>query len=149
MSVTLSPDDLRALGFDPVASAKIGRAVRFTPGAPTKALRQPKPWAPYASKWEMQYAAYLDLRKTVGQVKDWQYEPDTLVCAGGTKYTPDFRVTYPDDAREYHEVKGFWRTQDKVRMREAAVVSPLPIVLVSRRAGAWTLKTIYEALVLL
>lgn len=146
MSVTMSPDDLRALGFDPVASAKLGRAVRFTLGVlPPKAPRQPKPWAPYASKWEMQYAAHLELQKIVGQIQDWQYEPDTLVCAGGTKYTPDFRVTYPDGAHEYREVKGLWRKQDRVRMREAAAVSPYAIALVSKRDGAWTTRIVSTA----
>lgn len=140
----MSADDLRALGYDPVASAKLGRAVRFTHGAPKRALKQPQPWAPYASKWEMQYAAHLELQVSVKLVTGWEYEPDTLVCAGGTKYTPDFKVTLSSGAIEYHEVKGFWRTQDRVRMREAAAVSPYPIVLVSRKRGAWTLKTVYE-----
>lgn len=137
----MTPDELRALGYDPVASAKAGRAVRFTDGKPPKALRQPKPWAPYASKWEASYAAHLDHLKQLGVVRDWAYEPDTLVCAGGTKYTPDFRVRFPgtrDD--EYHEVKGFFRPQDRVRVREALAVSPLDVILVSRKDGSWAYK---------
>ena len=140
MSVTMTPDELRALGYDPAASAKAGRAVRFTEGQPPKALRQPKPWAPYASKWEASYAAHLDHLKQLGQVTDWAYEPDTLVCAGGTKYTPDFRVELASGVTEYHEVKGFFRTQDRVRVREALAVSPFDVILVSRANGSWTYK---------
>lgn len=140
MSVTLTPAELQALGYDPVASAKLGRAVKFTPGTPAKALRLPKPWAPYASKWEASYAAHLDVLVALGQVTLWQYEPDTLVCAGGTKYTPDFRVEYSDGREEYHEVKGYFRPQDRVRVREALAVSTFPVVLVSRKGGAWTYK---------
>lgn len=146
MSVTMTPAELQALGYDPVASAKLGRAVKLTPGAPTKGLRQPKPWAPYASKWEAAYAAHLDLlvrmsvHPQLGSVVSWAYEPDTLVCAGGTKYTPDFRVTFPGRREEYHEVKGFFRPQDRVRVREALAVSTLPIVLVSRKRGQWVYK---------
>ena len=55
-----------------------------------------------------------------GQVLAFEYEPDVLVCAGGTKYRPDFRVTLADGAQQYHEVKGFWRKSDRVRVREAA-----------------------------
>lgn len=146
MSVTLSPDELRALGFDPVASAKLGRAVKLTPGTPAKGRRPSKPWAPYASKWEASYAAHLDLlvrmslQPVLGSVVSWAYEPDVLVCAGGTKYTPDFRVSFRDRPDEYHEVKGYFRPQDRVRVREALAVSPLDVVLVTRKSGRWEYK---------
>lgn len=141
MTVTMSPAELQALGYDPVASAKLGRAVKFTPGT-TTTRRQPKPWAPYASKWEASYAAHLAYLVQLGQVASWAYEPDTIVCAGGTKYTPDFRVAFPGRREEYHEVKGYFRPQDKVRVREALAVSLLPVVLVTRKAGAWVYKAL-------
>lgn len=141
MSITLTPAEFESLGFDPSASAKAGRAVRLAPGAPPKARRLPKPWAPYASKWEASYAAHLAFLVQLGQVASFAYEPDTLVCAGGTKYTPDFRVAFPGGREEYHEVKGFFRPKDRVRVREALAVSPFDVVLVSRKAGAWVYKT--------
>lgn len=95
-------------------------------------------YAPYANKWEHEYARYLDVLGVVGEVTGWQYEPDTLVALGGTKYTPDFRVTYPDGATVYVEVKGHLRSRDAVRMREAAAVSPYPIVVLTKRGGCWT-----------
>lgn len=142
MSITMTPMELQSLGFDPVASAKLGRAVKFTAGAPVKGLRQPKPWAPYRSKWESAYAAHLDVLQLLGHIVSWQYECETLVCAGGTKYTPDFRVKFTDEREEYHEVKGYFRPQDKVRVREALAVSLLPVVLVSRKGGAWVYKAL-------
>lgn len=146
MSVTLSPDDLRALGYDPVASAKAGRAVKLEYAPPaTKRAKAPRPYAPYHSKWEQQYAAHLDLLKTIHLVAEWHYEPDTLVCAGGTKYTPDFRVHMAAGPVEYHEVKGYFRSRDRVRVREARAVSPYPIVLVSRAKGAWVYKRLEVA----
>lgn len=136
MSVTLSPDELRALGYDPAASAKAGRAVKFADVPPTK--RTARPYAPYRSKWEQLYAAHLDTLKMLGRVTSYAYEPDTLVCAGGTKYRPDFRVVASDGSEAYHEVKGYFRPQDKVRVREALAVSPLDVILVTRERGAWT-----------
>lgn len=136
----MSPADFEALGYDVRASLDAGRAVKpaHAGGAASaaKPSRRVREWAPYCSKWELQYAAHLDFRVLAGHVVSWLYQPDTLVCAGGTKYRPDFRVRLPH-GEEYHEVKGFFRAQDKVRMREAAVVSPLPIVLVTKKGGAW------------
>ena len=136
----LSPADFAALGYDFHASLAAGHVVRLPPAGAVVSRPEPsrrsREWAPYRSKWELQYAAHLDFRVATGHVVSWSYEPDTLVCAGGTKYRPDFRVRLPE-GEEYHEVKGFFRAQDKVRMREAVVVSPLPIVLVTRKGGAW------------
>jgi len=132
--VILSPADLLALGYCPDASARTGRAVRLEDAPAPKRARAT--WAPFRSKWEMQYAGYLDVLVALGHVVSWTYEPDTLVCAGGTKYRPDFRVVFHGH-EEYHEVKGYFRAKDKVRMREAAVVSALPIMLVTRKRGAW------------
>lgn len=138
MSVTLTPADLLALGYDPVASAKAGRAVRLADVPKYKPKRTPNPWAPYRSKWELQYAAYLDELQMLDIITAWAYEPDVIVCAGGTRYTPDFLVTYSPDRQEYHEVKGYFRPQDRVRVREARPASAHPIVLVSRAKGVWT-----------
>lgn len=141
MSVTMSPDDLRALGYDPAASAKAGRAVRLADASKGKKEKRAKTWAPYASKWEHAYAGHLDYLLQLGIITGWAYEPDTIVCAGGTKYTPDFRVSFPQNRPdEYHEVKGFFRTQDRVRVREALAVSACDVILVSRAKGNWTYK---------
>ena len=67
MSLTLSPDEFRALGYDPVASAKLGRAVRLTADAPVTATRGRRLWAPYASKWEARYAGHLATLQLAGQ----------------------------------------------------------------------------------
>ena len=86
----ISPADFEALGYDVAASLVFGRAVKqgsATPAsaaAKTKPVRRTREWAPYRSKWELQYAAYLDYLVTAGLVLSWAYEPDTLICAGGT-----------------------------------------------------------------
>jgi hypothetical protein len=101
--------------------------------------------APYRNKWERQYAALLDLQLASGMIAEWLYESDVLVAAGGTKYKPDFRVTYTTGLVEYHEVKGYTRSRDAVRMRECAAVSPHPIVVLTLKHGAWTAVRRYPA----
>ncbi len=110
------------------------------PAAPTSKLR---PWAPYASKWEAEYAHRLAMLHASGAITGWAYETETLRAKGGTKYTPDFWVSFPDGREEYHEVKGHLRSRDAVRMRECAAVSPLPVLVVSKRRGAWAVVRTY------
>lgn len=100
---------------------------------------------PYRNKWERRYAALLELKRLAGEILAWEYEPDTLVAAGGTKYTPDFKVTRLDGSQVYHEVKGYTRSRDAVRMRECAAVSPLLILVVTLKQGAWVVARIYPA----
>lgn len=94
-------------------------------------------YAPYASKWEREYAERLAVLTLVGEVTAWNYEPCTLTALGGTRYTPDFGVRFPDGREEFHEVKGYLRSRDAVRMRECRAVSPLPIVVMTKRNGVW------------
>lgn len=93
-------------------------------------------WAQYDSKWEMEMAYRLEVLQLVGEVTAWEHHPAPLIALGGTKYTPDFLVTRAD-GQQYVEVKGYARSRDLVRMREAAAVSTLPIVVMSKRKGVW------------
>lgn len=101
-------------------------------------------WAPYASKWEADYAQRLEVLRLVGEIVSAEYEPHALVATGGTKYTPDFLVTFPDGRREYHEVKGHTRSRDAVRMRECVAGSAYPVHVMSKRDGAWRVVRTYH-----
>ena len=49
----------------------------------------------FRSKWEANYALYLEWLKKEGQIKDWQYEPNYFefpIKHGTTRYLPDFKV---------------------------------------------------------
>jgi hypothetical protein len=67
------------------------------------------------NKTEAAYARSLDaLRITYG------FEEITLRLGDDCRYTPDFWVLGADDVLEFHEVKGFWRDDAKVKIRVAA-----------------------------
>lgn len=64
----------------------------------------------FRSRWEANYARYLNWLKDKGEIVAWEYEPETFefpVSRGTRFYTPDFRVTWNTGDVEYHEVKGY------------------------------------------
>ena len=70
------------------------------------------------SRWEANWARYLNLLIDRGEVSTWEYEPTTFsfegVAGAPLAYTPDFLVTYPDGRSEYQEVKG-WMDERSAR----------------------------------
>ena len=66
----------------------------------------------FRSKWEANYALYLNYQKTQGLIADWFYEPQWFdytpfgIKHGATRYLPDFKVITLNGSIEYHEVKG-------------------------------------------
>jgi hypothetical protein len=75
----------------------------------------------YHSRAEAGYAQELDLRKSAGEVRDWQPQFKINLEANGRHICtiiPDFLVTLSDGSQELHEVKGFntevWRLKRKI-----------------------------------
>jgi hypothetical protein len=65
----------------------------------------------FRSKFEYQWACYLDLLKSSGYVKRWDYEPETFYFQNERRapvqYTPDFRVEETGGGVVYQETKGY------------------------------------------
>jgi hypothetical protein len=76
------------------------------------------------NKTEWRYADHLDNLIRLGEVKEWAFEADKLTLGHRCTYTPDFRVTFADGRIEYHEVKGFWRDDARVKIKVAARLNP-------------------------
>jgi hypothetical protein len=55
---------------------------------------------------EKRYAAHLELRKTVGEILIYRFEPIKFRLAPSTYYSPDFVVMMPNGSFECHETKG-------------------------------------------
>lgn len=72
------------------------------------------------SKWEANYALYLDFLKEQGHIKTWAYEPDVFIFHkiqfGTRSYRPDFRIENPDGTVEYHEVKGWFTKRSRTQL---------------------------------
>ena len=122
------------------------------PGDYQKQDAKPKPhWSTLArgkrrtpgqmNKTEAAYAAYLEELKVLGRVAWYVFEGATLKLAKDCRYTPDFAVMTHDGYLEFHEVKGFWRDDAKVKIRIAAERFPFRFVAVKARpkrdGGGW------------
>ena len=85
----------------------------------------------YASKFEADYAAELNLRKKAGDVKGWERQVPVELRVNGyliCRYYVDFKVVLADDTIEWVEIKGMeletWRL--KRRLFEAAYLHEHP-----------------------
>jgi len=82
----------------------------------------------YKSDYEREFAEYLQLKKLIGEIREYEYEPYALELAPfnlasdktPTVYTPDFVVVNAEGKREIYEVKGYMWSRDSVRLRWAA-----------------------------
>ena len=62
----------------------------------------------YRSRWEANYARYLEFLREAAQIANWLHEPTTfLFVKEQSSYLPDFLVTLTNGEIEYHEVKGW------------------------------------------
>lgn len=73
------------------------------------------------SKWEINYAHYLQYMKQKGDISDWFYEEDEFwflnIMRGVRSYKPDFKVIFPNGQVEYHEVKGYMDPKSRTKIK--------------------------------
>ncbi len=81
----------------------------------------------YQSKREAAFAAELDLRVKVRDIKSWRRQVpiplrigDALIC----KYTVDFVIHHNNDDLEYCEVKGYWTSEAKLKWKLFQAIWP-------------------------
>lgn len=89
----------------------------------------------FRSKWEANYALYLDFLIDHNEIEKWEFEPDTFVFDkiqfGTRSYTPDFKIFNKDGSIEYHEVKGFMDSRSKTKLKRMQKYYPeIKIVLI-------------------
>lgn len=92
----------------------------------------------YRSRWEANYARYLEFLKSKGEITDWLHEPDVFwfegVKRGCVSYLPDFKVTNNDGSIEYHEVKGWMDDRSKTKIKRMAKYWPnIKLVLIQAK----------------
>lgn len=71
----------------------------------------------YRSRWEANYARYLEWLKEKNQIQSWQHEPQTFwfleIKRGVRSYLPDFKVIENNGDVVFHEVKGWMDARSK------------------------------------
>ncbi len=74
----------------------------------------------FRSRWEANYARFLEWQKDRGDILSWEHEPKTFwfedVKRGTVSYLPDFSVATKDGKIEYHEVKGWMDARSKTKI---------------------------------
>lgn len=95
----------------------------------------------YRSRWEANYARYLEWLKCMGQIRDWSHEPKTFwfdgVKRGVVSYLPDFLVIENSGREVYHEVKGWMDARSRTKIRRMRIYHPkIALVVIDRQAYA-------------
>jgi len=91
----------------------------------------------FRSSWEANYARYLNWLISIGEIKSWQYEPDTFefttIKKGTRFYTPDFKITNKDNSIEYHEIKGYMDDRSATKLKRMSKYYPaIKVILIDK-----------------
>ena len=90
----------------------------------------------FRSRWEANYARYLEWLKQRGEILKWAYEPETFwfekIKRGVRSYRPDFRVWENDGASNLHEVKGWMDARSKTTLKRMAKYYPSETIILIR-----------------
>jgi len=100
------------------------------------------------SKWEANFARYLQWLKDKGQIQEWEHEPETFwfdgIRRGVCSYLPDFKVTEKAGSLTYYEVKGYMDAKSKTKLARMKKYHPaIKLVVVDEawfRASNKTLR---------
>lgn len=98
----------------------------------------------YRSRWEANYARYLEFLKTHGEIVEWEHESKVFwfegIKRGVMSYLPDFRVVLKNDKEEFHEVKGWMDTRSKTKIKRMRIYHPEVKLLVIDAAWFKSMK---------
>lgn len=90
----------------------------------------------FRSRWEANYARYLEWLKGRGQIVDWHYEPETFwfdaIKRGVRSYKPDFRVLELNGTKPLHEVKGWMDARSQTTLKRMAKYHPQETIILVR-----------------
>lgn len=92
----------------------------------------------FRSSWEVKYANYLQKLKEDKKIIDWEFEADTFwfdrIKRGVRSYLPDFKITFPDNSVEYHEVKGWMDARSKTKIKRMKIYHPdIKLVVIQKK----------------
>lgn len=90
------------------------------------------------SRWEANYARYLEWLVARKEIASWEHEPITFwfegIKRGTVSYLPDFRVTSMDGSIVYHEVKGWMDPRSRTKLDRMARYHPtVTVIIIDKR----------------
>lgn len=96
------------------------------------------------NKTEAAYEDTLRAMQARGDVLWFRFEGMKLRLADNTFYTPDFAVMRHNGQIEFHEVKGFWQDDAKVKIKVASDAYPFKFIAVrpkpKKDGGGWQIE---------
>ena len=82
----------------------------------------------FRSRWEANYARYLNLLMKMGVVEKWEFESQTFwfdgIKRGVMSYLPDFKVWYKNSPPVFVEIKGWVQAKDRTKWKRMAKYHP-------------------------
>jgi len=86
----------------------------------------------YRSRWEANYARFLEFLKKNGEIQNWEHEPQTFwfeeIKRGCRSYLPDFKVTKKDGSHYWIEVKGYYDERSLTKIKRFKKYYPKEIL---------------------
>lgn len=99
----------------------------------------------YRSRWEANYARYLEFLREAGKIANWLHEPTTfLFVKEQCSYLPDFLVTLTNGEIEYHEVKGWMDDRSSTKISLMRKYHPDKKLVLIRRKEYEDIERIYS-----
>lgn len=137
-----------------VRNATIKRLMSGNPGVYSRSkrgYRQDLGDVFWRSSWEANYARYLNLLKSRGEIANWEFEPETFwfegIKRGTVSYLPDFRVTRADGSVYYVEVKGWMDAKSKTKLKRMKKYHPsVDLIVVDANAYRKLAKAVGPAI---
>ena len=93
----------------------------------------------FKSRWEANFARYLEFLKKNGSIFKWEYEEDRFefhkIRFGTRSYLPDFKVFDTETSEPYYyEIKGWMDRKSIVRLKRMSKYYPsVKIILISQK----------------
>ena len=88
----------------------------------------------FRSKWEKNYAYYLEWLKASNYITDWNHESKTFwfdsIKRGVRSYLPDFEVVCLDGTIIFYEIKGYMDSKSATKIKRMAKYHPNVILKV-------------------
>jgi hypothetical protein len=135
------------LGIRPSPRVAFVEEEQTAPQASAPKEARPRHEAGKMNGLEKRYAAYLDIRKAVGEIRGWKFEAIKLRLAPATFYNVDFTVHMADGSFEHHEVKGgHWEDDARVKIKVAARIFPEYKFVVAREKDRQRSEWVFEEL---
>ena len=82
----------------------------------------------FRSSWEFYYAIFLEKLRQEGKIINFRHEPKCFwfegIKRGVRSYLPDFCVLHLNHTEEWAEVKGFYDSRSKTKMKRMAKYYP-------------------------